>query len=146
MGVGAEIYLPGVSKLRPALTGPQSELQMSCLDSTNLSTESLLCCLEFSSSKTLNASSASDCGLPLLSDCFKNKTAKPSSRDSFFKATHSSSVLARVFLSMPEKTSFFFFFCKSHKAHFPVVQTPSLVKHAINVMLRQSNNKMYLNL
>lgn len=31
-------------------------------------------------------------------------------------------------------------FCKSHKAHFPVVQTPSLVKHAINVMLRQSNN------
>ena len=37
------------------------------------------------------------------------------------------------------------FFYKSHKAHFPVVQTPSLVKHAINVMLRQSNDKMYLN-
>lgn len=133
----------GCQNLRPALTGSQSGLWMSCLDSTNYCTETLLCCLEFISSKTWNASSSSDCELLLLSDCFKNKIAKPSSRDSFFKASHSSSVLARVFLSMPEKTSFFFY--KSHKAHFPVVQTPSLVKHAINVMLRQSNNKMYLN-
>lgn len=43
---------------------------------------------------------------------------------------------------LKKKTSFF---CISHKAHFPVVQTPSLVKHAINVMLRQSNNKTYFN-
>jgi hypothetical protein len=131
-------------------TGPQSESWMSFLDSSNLSTESVLCFLEFISSKTWNASSAwdyglpllSDCGIPLLSDCFKNTTTKPSSRDSFFKASHSSSVLARVFLSMPEKKSFF---CESHKAHVPVVQTPSLLKHAINVTLRQSSNKMYLN-
>lgn len=60
--------------------------------------------LGFISSKTRNQSSVSDSVLS-LPDRLKNKRDKPSSRDSFLKLPHSSSVLARVFLSMPEKTS-----------------------------------------